>query len=185
MATTKQKPTAEKKTKRVDSKAKGAGFERVISKFLSEKLDPLKFTRSQMSGAMVGGINYEKVGANYKREALRLFVGDVVPTNEGENGITFNFSVETKFYKTVPTMKQLFDDTCLIYGWMQEAITDAAKLEVLPIVIFKFNNTPIFTATPEYITIPEGVNRLTIKTGINICLLDDLIQYQDFWVTKA
>lgn len=185
MATNKNKPTAEKKTKRVDSRAKGAGFERTLSKFLSEKLNPLKFTRSQMSGAIVGGVNYEKVGANYKREALRLFVGDVVPTNEGENGISFNFSVEAKFYKTVPTMKQLFDDTCLVYGWMEEAIIDAAKLDVHPIVIFKFNNTPIFTATPSHVSIPEGVNHTKLKNGINVCMLDDLIQHLDFWVTKT
>ena len=75
-----QKPA---KKKRVNSKAKGSGFEGHIGKVLAEHLPPLKFRRSQSSGAILGGENARFL-EQFSNDAKCLFVGDVVPTNEAD-----------------------------------------------------------------------------------------------------
>lgn len=98
---------SEQKKKKVNGKAKGNGYENKIAKLLSSKFAPLKFRRSQSSGAILGGQN-EKFLDQYSKEVKRAFIGDVVPTNESDPDVPdFVFSVECKFYKDVETLEQL------------------------------------------------------------------------------
>jgi len=174
------------KKKRVNSKGKGNGFENVIAKKLSVALDPLKFIRTQGSGARVGGKNFETIGQMFGEDALKLFVGDVVCVNEKQvltNGESFLWSVETKFYKTPDNFTSLVSGNANFFKWYEEACDDASKVEREPCLIFKWNNTPIFLAVPtgSHTKTP----RFTIinkRRSIDVFDLDDVLNSRDFWV---
>lgn len=184
------------KKKKINSKSKGSGFENVIAKKLSAALAPLKFIRTQGSGARVGGQNFETLGKMFGEEALKLFVGDVVPVNEKESGVVWLHSVEAKFYKSQDPFTSLVSGTANLYKWMEESVTDAVKVDKIPLLFFKWNNTPIFVGirSSDLNTInlsrelnkePLVVPKITIsneQTSIAIFYLDDLITISSFWV---
>lgn len=175
------KSEPKKRKKAVNGKAKGGANELKVSKVLTEALAPLKFKRSQMSGAIVGGMNAKTVG-DYSKLTLALFTGDVVPTNECVDGNPrFKFVVECKFYKEAERMEALFE-TSKIYTWIKEAAVDAAKVDKRGILIFKFNNTPQYVAVEPDIFLPIDVKRIILPTGIQICHLEDLIKHREFWI---
>lgn len=146
--TEEQSVTPEKK-KRVNSKRKGSGFEGHLAKMLNVVLHPLKFRRSQSSGAILGGVNV-KFAEHFSDDAKALFIGDVVPTNAADvlrdEGWSLRFTLECKFYKNADTIDNLFGNT-KIRGWMNQAVDDAKKINKTPLLIFKFNRTETFCAT--------------------------------------
>lgn len=167
--------------KAVNGKAKGGAFELKVSKILCEELAPLKFKKSQMSGAIVGGMNAKTAG-DYSKLTLALFTGDVVPTNECVDGNPrFKFVVECKFYKDAERMEALFE-TSHIYSWLEEAKTDAKKVDKIGILVFKFNNTSIYAAVDADVALPAGVKHITLVNGIKVCMFLDLVKYHSFWM---
>lgn len=166
-------------------KAKGNSFESTVAKKLSEALSPLKFIRTQSSGARVGGKNYETLGQMFGADALKLFVGDVVPVNEKEAGVEFRHSIECKFYKTQDPFTSLISGTANIFAWMQEAIDDAVKIDREPTLIFKWNNTRIFVGLThrfEHLA-PQPNATITNKAGMTIYIwyFEDLLKLPEFW----
>lgn len=155
-----------KPKKRTNSKAKGSGFENSIVKVLGTALAPMKFKRTQSSGAILGGKNVKDT-ANFSNELRILFTGDLAPTNELDvqraEGWTFRFTVECKFYKDADRIDHLLGKT-QIRRWFQQAQTDADKVERLPLLIFKFNfvDPMIATTAPLPLTC---VNQLTMTFG--------------------
>jgi hypothetical protein len=116
---------------------------------------------------------------------LALFTGDVVPANECVDGNPrFKFVVECKAYKDAERMEALFG-TSLIYKWVDEAETDAAKVDKRGIAIFKWNNTPLYCAVRSDITYPEGVPFITILNGIKVCHFEELVKYKEFWIEEV
>jgi hypothetical protein len=178
-ASTTEKP----KKKRVNSKAKGSGFEGKVAKILSNTFSPMKFAKTPGSGARVGGQNFGLFGKFFSQEALNLFVGDVVPVNEQEFPKNFRFIVECKFYKDPDKLENLLSGNSNIYGWMNEVLVDCAKVHKDGIVIFKWNNTPIYAAVTSEIKLPDGVDHITLTNGIQVSHLDDLLAQKDFWCT--
>lgn len=185
---TKKTTTSKRKMKPGGGKKKGNGFEGVVSKTLTEKLQPLNFLRTPGSGARVGGKNFATIGAMFGEEALKIFVGDVVPVNEKQVGITFHHSVECKFYKTQDHITSLANGTSKVYAWMKEAEEDAKKINKHPMIIFKWNNTPIYVGTKikgteSFSTKP--VITVTDDKGeaIYIHLLEKLLQEKTFWMS--
>jgi hypothetical protein len=177
----KMEAVVEKKKKKVNGKAKGGAFELKVSKIFTDKLVPLKFKKSQMSGAIVGGMNAKTIG-DYSKLTLALFTGDVVPTNECVDGNPrFNYVIECKFYKEAERMEALFG-TSHIYEWMKEAAIDAVKVDKRGVLIFKFNNTPIYAAVEADIELPSDVKFLTLLNGIKVCHFEDLIMHPTFWM---
>lgn len=175
-------------------KAKGSGFEGQIAKKLSGALAPLSFIRTQGSGARVGGKNFETIGKLFGEDALKLFVGDVVPTNERDTGLTFRFSVETKFYKTPDGFTGLVSGTANIFKWMDESVEDARKIGKTPLLIFKWNHTPIYVAMRASDQGLEDDNayftpKLSLQSVrgplIHVFLLDDLLPTREFWVKQT
>lgn len=162
-------------------KAKGSGFENQVAKKLGAALSPLKFIRTQGSGARVGGKNFETMGQMFGQDALKLFVGDVVPVNEKEAGVTFKHSIETKFYKTPDNFPALVSGNANLFKWMTEAEEDAVKIGRNPLLIFKWNNTPIFTATSTQLMYPTQL--MVSKSGrtIFVSYLDDMLKFPAFW----
>lgn len=162
-------------------KQKGSGFENQVAKKLSAALDPLKFIRTQGSGARVGGKNFETIGKMFGADALKLFVGDVVPVNERECGHSFKFSVECKFYKTPDSFPSLVAGSANIFKWMQEAEEDAVKIKRNAVLIFKWNNVNTFAAT--YFETPCHKLIIDALSGkkIFVSYLDELLTYPNFW----
>jgi len=161
-------PTPEdqpKKTKRINSKKKGSGFEGHIGKLLGEKLAPMKFRRSQSSGAILGGQN-ERFMDQFSADAKALFIGDVVPTNEAdvirEQGWRMKFTIECKFYRDIDSLEHLLDKT-RITGWYDKARIDAQKISKQPLLIFKFNHSRTFCALEAGYALP-----LTLRSMLSL-----------------
>jgi hypothetical protein len=172
-------------------KAKGSGFEGQIAKKLTKALEPLTFIRTQGSGARVGGKNFETMGKMFGADALKLFVGDVVPTNERDSNLTFLWSVETKFYKTQDNFTSLASGSANLYKWFKESEEDAKKIDKQPLLVFKWNHTSIFVAC----SIVDAVNASNL--GIPKCFsiskddqtlvvfeFEELLKHPSFWYTK-
>lgn len=172
-------------------KAKGNSFESQIAKKLSAALAPLNFMRSPGSGARVGGKNFEKFGEMFGEEALKIFVADVVPINEKKEGLTFLHSIECKFYKTPDSFTQLVAGTANVFKWFEESVEDAKKTNKNPILIFKWNNTPIFVAVdkkhercPQALQLkdaPFAMVDVARRRSLNIFILDDIINDTTLW----
>ncbi len=193
---------AKKQTKRKmrpgGGKAKGNGFEGTVAKTLSKALAPLNFIRTPGSGARVGGKNFETIGKMFGEDALKIFVGDVVPVNERQESVRFKHSIECKFYATQDPFTALVSNTANIFKWFQEAVDDSAKVDKSPMLIFKWNHTPIFVAIDtcdskaDYTILTDRnikprVSLLTYGDSgrsIDIYYLDDLLPVQEFWYTK-
>lgn len=173
------------KKKKVNSKRKGGGFELKICKLLSTALSPLVFKKTQQSGAIAGGEN-SKNNHHYSVELLTAFVGDIFPSNELDlKTEKFRFSIECKFYKSVETLQNLFENS-KIKGWFEESEIDSKKINKEPIVIFKFNYTDIYVvllSTVELPYIPEKLLKLKINENkeIQILKLDELLKYPNWW----
>lgn len=188
--------------KRTNSKKKGNGFEGHIGKVLAEHLSPLKFRRSQSSGAILGGENARFL-EQFSNDAKCLFVGDVVPTNEADvfrdEGWKFKFTLECKFYKSCDNLEHLFHNTKL-KGWMEQAITDSKKVDKKPLLIFKFNRTETYCAVPVGDEIPSSTSRFvkirfpkdefseannfTDGLEMTVFLLKDALQDINWWKTQ-
>lgn len=185
--------------KRKNSKAKGSGFEGTVAKKLTEALKPLNFIRTPGSGARVGGKNFETIGKMFGEDALKIFVGDVVPVNERQEGIRFAHSIECKFYATPDGFTALVAGKANLFKWFQEAVDDAAKVGKNPMLIFKWNHTPIYVAIDtcdtradvKMLADADIKPRLTLltygekKQGLDIYELDDLLASPGFWYQKT
>jgi hypothetical protein len=183
----KVKPVAKpkRKMKPGGGKAKGSGFESQIAKKLSAAL-PINFIRSPGSGARVGGKNMATIGAMMGEEALKLFNADVVPVNENAEGYRFHYSIECKSYATTDNFTSLVSGSANIFKWFEESVVDSAKIGREPVLIFKWNHTPIFVAvlsrTMEGMVTPA----LTLHKpgrGLDIYLFDELVKTPLFWVS--
>lgn len=178
------------KKKRVNSKKKGSGFEGHIGKILGDNLTPMKFRRSQSSGAILGGVN-ERFMEHYSDDAKAMFIGDVVPTNEADVfrdlKWKLKFTLECKFYKSPDSIDHLFNNT-KIKGWFEQAATDAAKIGKEPLLIFKFNHCDTFCGVDANTIdrLPKTVKRqmnIKFEDGRHIAFfkLDEAILDIDWW----
>jgi len=175
--------TEKTKKPRKNSKAKGNSFELKVSKQLGDALSPLKFIRVPGSGARVGGMNFDKFGSLFSSESLNIFVGDVVASNESEVGIKCKVSIECKSYATVENFSLLMLGSSKIFGWMLESEIDAAKTGKTPILIFKWNRTDTYVASPF---LPDEVCRVVLnrdgQSPIKIGTLEECLKIKQFWM---
>lgn len=167
------------KKKRVNSKAKGSGFERTISGIFAKAFAPLAFKRTDGSGARLGGKNWEKMFASFSKEMMAQYIGDICSTNEADCPFYFNFVVECKSYGDREPSELLFGKS-LIYSWILEVEADCVKLNKPGIVICKWKNTPIYACYRGELPTDK---KLHILEGIQVCHLDDILDKRDFWLT--
>lgn len=167
-------------------KAKGSAFEAKVAKMLSAAL-PINFIKSPGSGARIGGKNFATIGAMMGEEAMKLFNADVVPVNEAAVGKQFKFSVECKAYKSPDNFSLIFSGTANLWKWFEESVVDSAKIGREPVLIFKWNNTPIYVAVLARTN--EGMVKpgLQLKGGdadraLDVYEFEELLKYPDFWV---
>lgn len=170
--------------KRVNSKNKGSGNERVIANLLSDTFKPLKFMRTPGSGAVIGGKNFDFLGQFMSDEAKSVFVGDVICVNEKDHSCKFLRVIEAKFYKDAEKMEHLLNGKSKIYSWMEEVLTDAEKVQDKEgIVICKWNNTPHYAAVTKDTILPD-INKIVLINGIQVCYLSELLKFKDFWIKQ-
>jgi len=168
--------------RRVNSKQKGSSFEGQVAKRLSAALAPLTFIRVPGSGARVGGKNFQLFGKMFGSQAMKIFVGDVVPTNESDVNLQFKFSIECKSYKTSDSFESIVSGTANIFKWMMESVVDAAKVDRVPMLICKWNHTPTYVVVPAG-SVPVAA-RITVQQGqhnLDIYFLDDLLAQPQVW----
>lgn len=184
--------------KRVNGKSKGNGFELTIAKELSTAFAPLCFKRTQQSGAIVGGRNAYQV-KSYSNEMIGAFIGDIFAANEADvqrsEGWKFRFTIECKFYKEQDSFTSLFKKPQVI-AWFEQAKVDASKInDKLPLLVFKFNHTPIFVAFETTCEPPPNVStilsmwynlfdtdgKIIGKRKIHIALLSELLEDLSWW----
>lgn len=191
--------TVAPKKRRVHSQRKGGGFEGTVAKTLSKALAPLNFIRTPGSGARVGGKNFETIGKMFGEDALKIFVGDVVPVNERQEGVTFHHSIECKAYANQDAFTSLVSNTANLFKWFAEAVDDAKKVDKQPMLIWKWNHTPVFVAIDTMhskanytVLTNQGIKpRLSLltygtsPTTLDIYYLDDLLPVKGFWFTKT
>jgi hypothetical protein len=174
--------TVQKPKKRVNSKSKGNGFESKIAKMLSTKFAPMKFVRTPGSGARVGGQNFGALGQFFSDDALKLFVGDVVPVNEKDCPKNFKFVIECKFYKDAEKIDGLLSGSSNIYKWVDVVLDDCKKVDKLGLAVFKWNNTPIYAAVTKDVGLPAEIARIILTNGIQVVYFDELLKFDDFWL---
>ena len=192
-------PAKKRKMKPGGGKRKGSSFEAVIAKKLTTELKPLNFIRTQGSGARVGGKNFETIGQMFGEDALKIFVGDVVPVNENKENKVFLHSIECKSYATPDNFTSLASGTANVLKWFEEVVVDAEKVKKNPLLIFKWNHTPVYAALdtfwqgsqvsqvllsrnihPCFTLLTYGQN----KRSIDIYYLDTLLQVKEFWFSE-
>lgn len=175
-----------KKMRPGGGKAKGSAFEAKVAKMLSAAL-PINFIKSPGSGARIGGKNFATIGQMMGVDTQKLFNADVVPVNEAQVGQNFRFSIECKSYATPDNFTSLVSGAANVYKWFEESVVDSAKIDREPVLIFKWNNTPIFAAvlarTMEGMVTPKlTLHRQGFK-DLDIYELEELLTYPDFWVS--
>jgi hypothetical protein len=181
---------AEEKTKRKmrpgGGKAKGGAFEARIAKALSAAL-PLNFIKSPGSGARIGGKNFATIGKLMGEEAMKLFNADVVPVNESATGIHFRFSVECKCYATPDNFVSLVSGTANVFKWFGESVVDSAKIERLPILIFKWNATKVFVAVRHdtFTGVEPKLHLSNSTSDLDIYEFDELLKLPDLWINRT
>jgi hypothetical protein len=167
---------------RINSKSKGNGFELKVSKLLSDVLSPLKFIRSPQSGARLGGKNFAAFSAMFGADATQLFVGDVVPTNEKDTHLRFKYSLECKSYKTSDSFETMVAGNANIFKWMQESVIDAVKVNKKPLIVFKWNHTPLYTACLSGdIPLDPKITLTQNGVSLDIFYFADLLENSSFW----
>ena len=167
-------------------KSKGNGFESLIAKKLSAAL-PINFIRSPGSGARIGGKNFATIGAMMGEEAMKLFNADVVPVNESTVGKKFLFSIECKSYATADNFTSLVSGSANVFKWFAESIVDSAKIGRQPILILKWNHTPIFVAVNSGTKAPVNPsltirNQGALNNSLDIYEFETLLKHPEFWV---
>ena len=165
-------------------KAKGNNFEGQVAKKLTAALNPLTFIRAPGSGARVGGKNFEMFGKMFGEDAMKLFVGDVVCTNERDTNLNFKYSIECKSYKTPDNFSALVSGNANFFKWFEESVVDAVKISKQPMLVFKWNHTPIFVAIhkQESSLVQPRFSIERSERNISVYELDDLLAHPSFWL---
>jgi hypothetical protein len=136
----------------------------------------------------------------FGEDALKIFVGDVVPVNERQTNTRFRFSLECKFYATPDNFTALATGKANLFKWFEEAVDDAAKVDKVPMLIFKWNHTPIFVAVDMGLDTKLGHTEQTLGLAcanlkpamtlltygekgraLDIFQLEELLKAKSFW----
>jgi hypothetical protein len=130
MPTSKQKPQnppKPKKSKKVNGREKGAGFERQVAKLLSAWWG-VEFHRTPQSG----GLHWQKDNR---------VAGDIVAPVE--IAVIFPFSIECKKHEDW-NFEQVIKGTGEIPSWWNQCVNDANNTGKIPLLIFTKNFSPIY-----------------------------------------
>lgn len=113
---------------KINSKSKGNRFERAICKFFQEWTG-YEFSRVPASG----GLRWKKTDN---------ITSDITCTDP-KHSRRFCFSIECKSYQDIRFEHILLGNkSCKIMGFWEQAKSDAARANKVPILVMKYNNMP-------------------------------------------
>ncbi len=138
------------------SKTKGSGFEREISKYLSD-LYGENFMRAPGSGAFTGGSNSHRKEILHEGQ-IRTFKGDIIP------GQSFGlFNAEAKFYADF-AFHQLLEESKILENWIDQMMQASDPYD-LNLLFMKFNRKGRYIAVQTELlwTLPKQYNIYTSK----------------------
>lgn len=147
--------------RRVNSRAKGSRFERVVCKSF-ESWSGYEFSRTPASG----GLRWKKTDN----------ISSDVVCSDPKHSRKFPFSVEVKNYQNIKFEHLLLGNkTCKIHDFWEQATEDANRAKKLPVLIMRYNSMPkgeaffvigFNTALDLYIKVnyPNLIN-MTVQTG--------------------
>jgi hypothetical protein len=126
--------TFKEKKKRVNGSRKGKAAERDICHELEAMFPGDIFRRVPMSGAFMGGFNFNK-NMHINEEAKKTLTGDIItPT-------WMKFSLESKAYDDDPQFHKILDgEDKTLDKWISQAAGDAAKVDKRFLLIFKITS---------------------------------------------
>ena len=164
-----------KKKKRVNSKAKGGAFERLIAKMLNETFETKEFCRTPGSGAFA---------TTHELPEHITVAGDLITP------LNFKFSVECKKGYNDQTIYSLLDYNSKIWQFIEQSEKDAKKTKKVPMIIYKQDRKDILVITYKHIfttLIPsidifkDNIDTLSTKTYSVYKLKDLLNDYKANW----
>lgn len=140
---------------KINSKAKGSGFEREIAKKIS-----LWLTNNQRDDTVWRSISSGSFATNKKKkgEISKHSVGDLMSVSE-ESKLFFDiFNIECKNYKEVD-LYHIFTDNCIIIEWYEKLYNDCLfnykqnknNYFKNPMIIYKQKYKPILCVINEHI----------------------------------
>ena len=170
--------------KRINSKAKGKGFENDIAKLLSKTFNPYTFKRVLHSGAILGGKNVSNIN-QYSTNIANQYIGDVVCVNEADyQEKYFRFNLECKFYKTPETLDNFLGVVnSNIPKWFEESVIDAKKTGKTPLLIVKYNRSSVYCVINDQCKLPSSVSNYVYLSKDNLFefLLNDALIDKVWW----
>ena len=122
-----------KKKKRVNSKAKGGAFERLVANMLNEQFETKEFNRTPGSGAFA-------TTHQHLPEHITVAGDLITPLN-------FKFCIECKKGYNDQTIYSLLDYNSKIWQFIAQCENDAEKLGKVPMVIYKQDRKDILVIT--------------------------------------
>lgn len=127
----------------VNGKQKGNRFEREVAQIFSDrfagKLGVANgFRRRPDSGAYFGGKNQSRI-----EDCLNLGFGDIICPDD------FLYSIECKSYAHAVGIKSILEQKDKkLDEWIEQASSDAGNAKKLPLLIIKYNLTPVMVLLP-------------------------------------
>lgn len=164
-----QKIKPQKRKKGINSKQKGNSFERIIAKLFNEKFGG-GFARSIQSGSMLGGWNVKNEEV-YTEEQKLMLVGDI------KTPVDFLYCIECKSYNDI-SFHSFFSESSKLNEFLNQACTDAHKVNREPMLILHLNNKPTLVMIPEKGE-PERLIPVIKYKGFNMMLLNPLLELFD------
>jgi hypothetical protein len=157
----------------MNSKDKGNGFERKISKIFSERFKIVtgkdqSFRRNIDSGSFFGGSNQKRTATHNLEKAT---FGDIMcPGN-------FLYNIECKHYKSPPSFNAILGQSCKEWDtWIKQSIQDSLNAEKKPLLIIKYNNVNEFVILQE---IPNNLVYIMKYKNCYILTLETLLSLPD------
>lgn len=153
--------------KRINSRTKGATFEREIAKKLS-KWSGLTLRRTPMSGG------WNKTG-------------DIAPQSP-EDSIHWPFNIECKKYSDWDLLELLKSSNPIMKKWWSQCLSDSEKSGKIPVLVFSRNNDKTYVMMTSNIVLDFiPIDRMIIYSIYSIFLLEDLlnVSFKDLHFNKT
>jgi len=152
-----------KNGKKVNSRQKGAAFERSISKLLNKTFSTEEFCRSPGSGAFA---------TTHKLPDYLKIYGDLItPSN-------FRFTIECKKGYNNINLYSLLDYSSKFWEFIDQSEKDSVSSKKEPMVIFKQDRQPTLAIVRENTLFSTSTNYITLTHGTRIYKiykLDDIL----------
>lgn len=156
--------------KSMNAKNKGNSFERKIANMLSNKFES-KYNKSQTfrrnpdSGSYFGGLNESRMSTHHESS---VNIGDIISPPD------FKFTIECKHYQSPPNISALISQHVPQWDkWIEQALSDANKIDKNFLLIIKYNRIPEFV-----ITDCKKFSGMSYKNYL-IMPLNDLLEYEN------